>query len=61
MTVHNKSGHILSNSHKSRERFASTVKKDDFDNHENSQKDKTVRDVVKDCKAKSFHTFECRC
>ena len=56
----NSTGHINSTFHRRRERFASTVKKHEFDNPEMNQKDDKPKDVFKNCKDNNFHTFEYR-
>ena len=61
MNVKSKTGQIISNFHKRRERFAFTVKIYQFDNAEITQIDNTLIDVPKDCKVKYFHTFDYRC
>ena len=59
--VKSETGHINSNFHKRRERFALSVKKHQFDNPEFTQIDITLEDVLKDFKGKYFHAFEYRC
>ena len=53
-------GQINSNLHKRRERFAFIVKKYKFDNPEITRIYNILKDVIKVCKDKLFHTFEQR-
>ena len=61
MNVNSKTGHINSNFHKRRERFAFAVKTYEFNIPEINQIDNILKDITKDCKDKYFHTFHYRC
>ena len=61
MIFKSKSGHINSKFHKRKERLAFTVKQYEFKKPKITQIDNTLKDVIKDCKDKYFHTFEFRC
>ena len=60
MNVKSKNGLLISIFHKCRERFALTVKKYEC-NPEIIQTDNILKDGIKDCQEKYFHTFEQRC
>ena len=61
MNVKSKTGHIIFNFHKRRQRFVFTVKNYEFHNPEIIQIDETLKNVFIQHKDKYFQTFEYRC
>ena len=61
LNVKSEIGHVSSEFHRRRERFAFTVRKYEFENLKINQVDIILKDVIKDGKDKYFHRFEYRC
>ena len=58
MNIKSKTGHIISNFHRRRERFTFFVKKDEFKNSEIAQIDNVLKDVNEGCHDKFLHSFK---
>ena len=58
MTANGKTGHIKSNLHNCRKRYAFNVQNNEFDNPQLTQTDNILTDVNKDGKVIFFHTIQ---
>ena len=61
MNNRTQSKHFNSNTHINRKEYGIVVKNQENINPKIDEVDKTLRDVIKNCRGKFFHIFEYRC